>query len=262
MATCTIQPPALPGSASGAACTASSWSRASTGSMVSRSSARRSVRPASFGGSSVSTSASTASGNSSGMPCACTAIRLILRWSCGLPSVSTTRACGTPKRPERARSKRTRSPSLASPSSPGAIGHSFSSLRSTGSMTPPPLARGAEDAELAPLLLRQALDGLGLVAVAGDVRVLEPRDAGQDAVALAERRLAGAPAEPRAASTSTRGRSPSLASHTAGSAISSPSASRATISSTATGGSLPALLEALAVAGAAGPRRPSRPAAA
>ena len=30
------------------------------------------------------TSASTAAGNSSGMPCACTAIRLILRWSCGI----------------------------------------------------------------------------------------------------------------------------------------------------------------------------------
>ncbi len=51
---------------------------------------------------------------------------------------------------------------------------------------------GAEDAELAALLLRQALDGLRLVAVAGHVRVFEPRDAGQDAVALAERRLARA----------------------------------------------------------------------
>ena len=37
--------------------------------------------PASLGGSRLSTSASTSAGNSSGMPCACTAIRLILRWS-------------------------------------------------------------------------------------------------------------------------------------------------------------------------------------
>ena len=37
--------PALPGSVSGAACTASSWSRASTGRWSSRSSARRSMRP-------------------------------------------------------------------------------------------------------------------------------------------------------------------------------------------------------------------------
>ncbi len=125
---------------SGAAWTASSWSRASTGSMVTRSRARRSVRPASRGGSSLWVSASTACGNSSGMPCACTAIRLILRWSCGLPSVSATRACGTPKRCVAVSSKRTRSPVLAPPSSPAAIGHSFSSLRSTGSMRPPPPA--------------------------------------------------------------------------------------------------------------------------
>ena len=58
---------------------------------------------------------------------------------------------------------------------------------------------------------------------------------------------AGSPSapEPRGASTSTRGRSPSAASQTAGSAISSPSASRATISSTATGGSLPRSLKPL-----------------
>src|SRR5581483_929215 len=51
---------------------------------------------------------------------------------------------------------------------------------------------GAEDPELAALLARQALDGLGLVAVAGDVDAVEPRQAGQHPVALPERRLAGA----------------------------------------------------------------------
>ena len=50
---------------------------------------------------------------------------------------------------------------------------------------------------------------------------------------------------PRGASTSARGRSPSAASQTTGSPISSPSASRATISSTATGGSCPRSLKPL-----------------
>ena len=54
---------------------------------------------------------------------------------------------------------------------------------------------GAEDADQAPLGARQALDGARLVAVAGDVLVLEAGDAGEDAVALAERGLAaGLPA--------------------------------------------------------------------
>ena len=56
---------------------------------------------------------------------------------------------------------------------------------------------GAEDAELAPLLARQPLDRLGLVAVAEHVLVLEPRDARQDAVALPDRRLCRARAAAR-----------------------------------------------------------------
>jgi hypothetical protein len=46
---------------------------------------------------------------------------------------------------------------------------------------------GAEDAEQASLLARQALDRLGLVAVAEDVGILEPGQPRQDAVALPER---------------------------------------------------------------------------
>ena len=47
----------------------------------------------------------------------------------------------------------------------------------------------AEDAEQPALVARQALDRLGLVAVAGDVAVLEPRHPRQDAIALPERGL-------------------------------------------------------------------------
>src|SRR6185295_14862523 len=50
-----------------------------------------------------------------------------------------------------------------------------------------------EDAELTAFLLGEALDGLRFVAAAGHIRVFEPREPGQDAVALSERRLPAAP---------------------------------------------------------------------
>ena len=48
---------------------------------------------------------------------------------------------------------------------------------------------GAEDADEAALLAGQALDRLGLVAVAEHVGIIEPRQPRQDALALAQRRL-------------------------------------------------------------------------
>ena len=107
---------------------------------------------------------------------------------------------------------------------------------------------GAEDAEQAALLARQALDRLGLVAVAEDVGVLEPRQPRQDAVALAERGLGrAAPAargQHQRAGALALGRVPDgglgdqLAVLVAGDDLQHRD-----------GGQLPALLEALAVAG-------------
>ena len=105
---------------------------------------------------------------------------------------------------------------------------------------------GAEDAELAALLLGQALDRLRLVAVAEHVHVFQARDAwpgcGRPGRAPARRRVPP--------SRGWRGRARGGArlrcgSQTAGSPINSPSASRATISSTATGGILPRSLKPL-----------------
>ena len=56
---------------------------------------------------------------------------------------------------------------------------------------------------------RQALDRLGLVAIARDVWALQPRQPRQDAVALPERRLAAAPAR-RAAPAHERARALAL----------------------------------------------------
>ena len=197
------------------------------------------------------------------MPCACTAIRLILRWSCGLPSVSTTRACGTPKRPERGQIEAHEVAVLGVALVAGRDRPFPQLLAVDGIDEAAALGAGAEDAELAALLARQALDGLA------------PRSGSRTTSGLSRRVMrarmrspwpsAGSPARCRAAAARAPARGGARLrwrSQTAGSPISSPSASRATISSTATGGSLPALLEALAVAARAGPRRPSRSAAA
>ena len=58
------------------------------------------------------------------------------------------------------------------------------------------LGARTEDAELALLFFRQPLDRLGLVAVAEDVGVLQPRQSRQDAIALSKRRLARAARTP------------------------------------------------------------------
>ena len=212
MATCTIQPPAFSGSVSG--CGIDGVVVVARVARIDgderRARAGRCGPPASAR-SSASLSAITLSGKSSGMPWACTAIRLILRWSSGLPSASRTRACGTLKRPcGRGRSARDRRPwpRLRRPS---AIDHSRSSLRSTGSIVPPPLRVRAEDAEQAALLARQALDRCGFEAVAARRRrprasVMRARMRSPTPIARLDLGLRSAAP---AGGSSTAGRSPS-----------------------------------------------------
>ncbi len=91
MATQTIQPPLFLGSVSGSANTASSWSRASAGSMVISGSSRRSVRPCRVGSSPARASASAASENPMGMPWVWMAISEAARGSSSRPTTSSTR---------------------------------------------------------------------------------------------------------------------------------------------------------------------------
>ena len=130
------------------------------------------MRPASVGGSSFCTSASTPAGNSSGMPCACTAIRLILRWSSRIAqrlddarlrhAERLRRApgrSGPDRRPWRRPRRRARS---AIPSAP-------CGRRGRSGRRPWALARKMPSWRR--FSLRQPLDRLRLVAVAGDVRL-------------------------------------------------------------------------------------------
>ena len=174
-------------------------------------------------------SARTLAGNSSGMPCACTAIRLILRWSWGLPKrFEHARLRHADSGRERARSKRTRSPFLASPSSPAGDRPFLELLAVDGIDDAAAFGHAAGRCRVAAAFPRQPLDGLGLVAIAGDVGLsrrvsrARMRSPCPSAGAAAPRARAGS-------NTSARGLSPSARSQTAGSAISSPSASRATI---------------------------------
>ena len=165
-------------------------------------------------------------------------MRLILRWSSGLPSASSTRACGSREAAARGRDRSGRDrrpwPPPSSPfcDRPGAApcGRSARSCRRR--------AAGAEDAEQAALLARQPLDRLGLEAEAVDIasvsrvmraRTRSPMPIGSPSVAAAFA-MAG---------TTDRGRAPSSLSQTAACAMRSPSSSRPMISSTATGGRLP-----------------------
>ena len=92
MATIAFQPPGLAGSSSGAAQTASSWSRASAGSIatigkVGRRSSRGRRRGASLSADRArASSMRLLGGNSCGMPCLWIAIRLKLRGAKGSPS--------------------------------------------------------------------------------------------------------------------------------------------------------------------------------
>ena len=166
MATIACQPPAFFGSSSAAAHTASSWSRASAGSIARigrwvrssrKSSPERGGGPAEgwwrgrgAGGDPSTTSlraavplpvpgrignfatrsasSITLSGNSCGMPSLWIAIRLKLRGANGSPRMVSTRAASRGGRPTF--SARTRSPGCASPRS--AIGSSRRSFFSTG----------------------------------------------------------------------------------------------------------------------------------
>ena len=102
---------------SGTAWTASSWSLASGGSMVtngtSRQSSRKSLCPRASPARAASDSASTARVKTCGMPWAWIAIRLTARSLLIEPSRSTTEPVGRPSRPWRATSTATRSPSAA-----------------------------------------------------------------------------------------------------------------------------------------------------
>ena len=174
-------------------------------------------------------------GKVSGMPWAWMAIRLVARWSCGLPSRSVTRALlhAEARGAARARSGRARR-SRRRCVAPRATGHSFSCLRSTGSMTPPPPASARKMPSMASRGARQPLDGARLIGVVGVGA--ERGDARQHAVADAGGRTR------RRCLLSTmrmRGGGPAPPSQVAGRAMNSPSASRSTISSTVTGGSTP-----------------------
>ena len=108
MATIAFQPPGLAGSSSGAAQTASSWSRASAGSIATIGMWVRSSRSPRSIFATRSASSITWSGNSCGMPCLWIAIRLKLRGANGSPSTVSTRAARRGGRPTF--SARTRSP--------------------------------------------------------------------------------------------------------------------------------------------------------
>ena len=139
MATVMTCPPGLEGSLSGAACTASSWSLASAGSIVTSGRCRQSWRPARPAGRAASASASASRGKTCGMPCAWIAIRLTARSLGNEPSRSFTRAVGRPKRPWRPISAATRSPSTAPSVAPGGMASSRPScFLSTGESRPPP----------------------------------------------------------------------------------------------------------------------------
>ena len=130
MATMARKPPLLSSASSGAAQIASSWSRASAGSIAmigtSRRSSRLSVVTGSFAASSASFS--TASGKTCGMPCFSMAIRLKLLGASGSPSTSVTR---TPARgPRPVGSAETSWPSSAVPTSE--MGEELRTFLSTG----------------------------------------------------------------------------------------------------------------------------------
>ena len=96
-------------------------------------------------------------------------------------TLAVTRTFAAPNRAAPASSKRTSSPFCASCVAPRATRHSFSCLRSTGSMTPPPAGRLAEDAELASRGAGEPLDGPRLIGGVGGGP--ERRDPRQDAIA-------------------------------------------------------------------------------
>ena len=113
IATQTICPPGFFRSVSRSAKQASSWSRASSGSMVTNGSSDRSSRPARPTGFAATDSAIASSGKPSGIPCRCMAISDTDPGAAGSPSVAAIRAAGKPMRPLRAiGSASTNSPSL------------------------------------------------------------------------------------------------------------------------------------------------------
>ncbi len=164
MATVTTKPSGLSGAPSGSAKTASSWSLASGGSMVTSGMERQSSRrkpSASMRAGLAASEASMVSGRKrSGMPWILMAMRLIAFSLFIEPSRSRTFATGRPRRPRASVSTLTRSPSRASPRSASETINSFSrSFLSTGTMRPPPRARVfAEHAERPPGGARQQLD--------------------------------------------------------------------------------------------------------
>ena len=104
-----------------------------------------------------------------------------MRCSAGLPSRSVTRAVCTPKREERASSKRTSSPFSASPVLPARHRPFFQLLAVDRIDHAGAAGKRAENAEQAPRGARQPLDGPRLIGIAGIGA--KRGDAGEHAVA-------------------------------------------------------------------------------
>ena len=181
MATITTQPPRFAGLGSASAKTASSWSRASDGSMVTRGRCRRSSRRFRSGSLAEAASASTASGKRSGMPWAWTAMRLVICSASGLPS-RLGHAGGLHAHARGARDLEAHQFAMLGVARGAARHRPFLELLAVDGIDHARAAgKGAEDAEQASRGARQPLDGprlIGVIGIAG-----ARRDARQHAVA-------------------------------------------------------------------------------
>ena len=222
-------PPGFCGSSSPIAWTASSWSLASAGSIVTRGRARQSSRwlivaaPAAFA------SSRTTLGKTCGIEWAWRAMVEIAFSEAIEPTIVTMRAEGGPIRLRSPGSTSTRSPSFAPFSSPAGIAYS-GCLRSTGSMRPPPpfIARNT------PMAMPRRFSRMRIT------RAMRSPSSPSSTWARMRSPSPAAGPLPAAWRTKRHGRSPFAAiSQATGSAIRPPSSSRPRISSTAIAGRTP-----------------------